>query len=299
MRQNDFRSSRPRGTPASIGRGGFSLIELLVVLGIVALLMSILFPAASYLREQSNRARCANNLRQIAMAMIAYSRAEPGDSFPRTVYDSTKRLQLGNAGFLVADSFGKSGYVAENNVPASMFLLLKSQNVDPMLFVCPSTNTQPDFTAIKQQKSSNWEQIPRDMTYSMATPFPTAAAAKAGFTWRSLMRDDFALLADINPGTRGGSNPPNNVVTPSHGASTNDMAAANSNNHNNKGQNVAYGDCHVEFQLSPYCGAFRSGGFRDNIYTAGAGDGGICGDTALPVDNQDSVLLPTDDPGGK
>ena len=77
------------------------------------------------------------------------------------------------------------------------------------------------------------------------------------------------------------------------------MAAANSNNHANKGQNVAYGDTHVEFQKTPYCGAHHdSTGISDNIYTAGAGDNGLCSDKAFPVDAQDSVLLPTDDPNG-
>jgi hypothetical protein len=113
------------------------------------------------------------------------------------------------------------------------------------------------------------------------------------------MGEDFALFADINPGTHGGSSPPNNVIGPAHTAGSKPMSAANSNNHRNKGQNVVYGDCHVEFQTSPYCGVYRDGGIRDNIYTAGAGDNGTCDDKALPVDEKDSVLLPTDDPGGK
>jgi prepilin-type processing-associated H-X9-DG protein len=78
------------------------------------------------------------------------------------------------------------------------------------------------------------------------------------------------------------------------------MAAANSNNHGNKGQNVLYADGHVDFQTTPYCGMLHpETGIRDNIYTAGTGDGGITDDTALPVDAHDSVLLPTDDQGGR
>jgi len=77
------------------------------------------------------------------------------------------------------------------------------------------------------------------------------------------------------------------------------MAAANSNNHRNKGQNVLYADGHVEFSETPYCGAPRDNGLRDHIYTAGAGDNGVCDESAMPVDDKDSVMLPTDDPGGK
>ena len=112
------------------------------------------------------------------------------------------------------------------------------------------------------------------------------------------MSPEFALVADMNPGTRNlGSSRPNNVIGPKHDDP--DKSAANSNNHTNRGQNVLYADGHVDFSDTPYCGATHSTGIRDNIYTAGAGDGGACSDTAMPVDEKDSVMLPTDDPGGK
>src|SRR5205823_7079717 len=138
------------------------------------------------------------------------------------------------------------------------------------LFICPSTSSYPWDSRIDPQTSSNWERIPDNMTYSLATPFPSQAALSAGFRWKNTFNAEFALAADINPGTRGGSNPPNNVLGPAHDAPQRQMMAANSNNHRNKGQNVVYGDGHVEFQTMPYCGALHDGGFRDNIYTAGA-----------------------------
>jgi prepilin-type N-terminal cleavage/methylation domain-containing protein len=52
---------------------GFTLIELLIVISIIAILASILIPTAGKMVQGAKRTKAANNLRQIALAYLAYS----------------------------------------------------------------------------------------------------------------------------------------------------------------------------------------------------------------------------------
>jgi prepilin-type N-terminal cleavage/methylation domain-containing protein/prepilin-type processing-associated H-X9-DG protein len=73
------RSWRAKIAPASrVHVPAFTLVELLVVIGIIGILLAIFLPVLARAREAASQVKCLSNVRQISVALIAYTHANKG-----------------------------------------------------------------------------------------------------------------------------------------------------------------------------------------------------------------------------
>jgi prepilin-type N-terminal cleavage/methylation domain-containing protein len=286
---------------------GFTVVEMLVVFGIVAVLLAIFIPYVLTIRENGNRTRCADKLRQIRDAMRVYS-AQNGKNYPRVRYDEQRQF-VGYAAFTGPDSddpFAPDSAVLPDDVTASLWLLVRSGILaDTSVFICPSTYDVRDRLVDRAGRSVTAQQRGNfrsgaNLSYSYASPFSNAPNYRPN---SDFLLADFALMADKNPGRRDGSD----VTGPRWNAPDVELSKGNSTNHGRAGQNVLFGDGSVKFETTPYCGVGRpAGAGGDNIYTTRArvpatqasdlpfDVNGYVGNHVGPAASDDSYLVPVE-----
>jgi prepilin-type N-terminal cleavage/methylation domain-containing protein/prepilin-type processing-associated H-X9-DG protein len=293
---------------------GFTLVELLVVIGIIALLISILLPSLNRARETANRVKCSSNLRQIGQALLLYSNDNKGN-YPRCVQNSppngannAEKCTYGTDGN-GSDQYSGTAATsivgapnqrpANNDMTAAIFALLRTQDITSEVFVCPSSNDEKDTFLGGTNAPINRGNFTgsKNLSYSFQNMYAGTSAIGAGWKWNNTLGAEYAIGADKNPGISPTGT--DNVAQPSNTSSAKDMKLSNSNNHDKDGQNILYGDGHVAWESNPFVGVNR-----DNIYTAasnstggqyasGSYEGGNMG--FGPFDSNDSILLPTDE----
>jgi prepilin-type N-terminal cleavage/methylation domain-containing protein/prepilin-type processing-associated H-X9-DG protein len=257
----------------------FSLIEIVVVIGIIAILMAILLATVEKVRHQAYRANCASNLRQVGQAVLMYVNEHHGE-WPRTTYLPGAPPVYGT-GSTASDPFAAAGGPVANDVTASVFLLLRVAKLPPAMVMCPYNDVNVFHAEPKPVLSrANFTDYKTNLGYSFANPYPDPAAVTAGYKLSGRLSAEFAVAADLNPGV---APPRDDVRAPTPGAVTSVQKLGLSRNHEKRGQNVLFGDGHVQWHETALCGVRG-----DNIYTntADAID-------ASPVGKDDTILLPT------
>ena len=294
-------------------RHGFTVIELLVVIGLIVFLIAMLLPSLFRTRHGDTRVKCSNNLRQIGLALIMYMDANRGQ-FPSTGFNYTAlpTLTLSETGRQFADGAVLVNGVPQagwNNVPASWFLLAKAQGLSMEVFTCPTSSEtkdmlQGDPTAPNNIgdiiQHANFTSIQNNLSYGFAPPETNEAGLANGYHLTNALTSDFAIAADRYQGNTAGGAPRTHI----NGTPANQQKM-NSANHGKDGQNVMYADAHVSFENSCFVGVNKNNiyyadhgnpsaapptNFDLRIYTNGGA--GAKANVQLPTNADDSVLVP-------
>ena len=160
---------------------GFTLVELLVVIAIVGVLTGLLLPAVQKARAGANRTQCANNMRQIAIAVHTY--VEARGTFPPDKlysYDPTMPNWSWLANILPLIDEGslydaaRIGASPPNNINQSLPEIAQSVKT----FLCPS---DPDSYQGPQSHDVNFDMF--DPVLGALTYAPTSYRANIGSNW--------------------------------------------------------------------------------------------------------------------
>ena len=166
---------------AGFREAGFTLVELLVVIGIIAVLIGILLPALNKARASAANVQCSSNMRQVATAMLMYVQNNREILPPIRV---TGTVNIWPTGFFWADELVNQGYIVAANAYGSGTPNYTQNSV----FKCPNSS---DMTITNIGLGSGVEPLyPADsrndagFIYAPTSAYASASTATFGIaTW--------------------------------------------------------------------------------------------------------------------
>lgn len=180
-----------------IQRCGFTIIELLVVIAVISLLMGILVPVLSQVRQQAHRAACKANLRQVGVAIHLYA-----DAFDDTIPFGPGGRPVTGSNFYTVTGNVTSLLSLEDGAPVGLGLMLDSYLSDQSkVLFCPGAD-QPS-EAEEQLARVGTAQAQCDFYYRHASVSLLTGTPKKFYNklsdlgWNSKGRPIAALVADV------------------------------------------------------------------------------------------------------
>jgi prepilin-type N-terminal cleavage/methylation domain-containing protein len=161
-------------------RSGFTLLELLVVIAIIGVLIALLLPAVQHVREAANRTVCANNLRQIGIAVHAYEALNrfippawnPENAFSSPPVDTMSGVK-GTIHFLLLGQLDQYPLYRNANKDSAN----AADSVLPV-FLCPS---EPSLSSnINEVGFASTNYVANLMVFSPTSPRPLVSAMPDG-----------------------------------------------------------------------------------------------------------------------
>lgn len=139
----DFNDCDPPQPSQNFTRCAFTLVELLVVIGIIAVLISVLLPALNKARAQANFTKCMSNQRQLLIGLQMYVGDNKG-TFPggAIMLNGTKRNNAGADGPVASNPFSLNQNESEGAIWLSRYV--KGSELAPLMF-CPSDTNEKNM----------------------------------------------------------------------------------------------------------------------------------------------------------